>query len=215
MRETITMTSREQRRAWVLIRLLEGSLERAEAAPLLAHLPPEPLVIANLDTQELLDPQTRETLRQMQIMSTCLIPLFTRGRLVGAITTSAGQPIEFQAKDISVLRGVGDLIAVTLEKLRLTDETRRRAEQLAAAAEIGRAATASFDLSSALETTVNLIRERFGFYHASIFIVPLGSNVAELRESTGEAGRQLKARQHKLAIGSQSLVIQLVDQLNE
>jgi transposase len=35
MRETITMTSREQRRAWVLIRLLEGSLERAEAAPLL------------------------------------------------------------------------------------------------------------------------------------------------------------------------------------
>jgi transposase len=35
MRETITMTSREQRRAWVLIRLLEGSLQRAEAAPLL------------------------------------------------------------------------------------------------------------------------------------------------------------------------------------
>ena len=29
------MTSREQRRAWVLIRLLEGSLQRAEAAPLL------------------------------------------------------------------------------------------------------------------------------------------------------------------------------------
>jgi GAF domain-containing protein len=145
-------------------------------------------------------------MRQMKMISTCLIPLFIGGRLVGAITTSASHLIEFQAQDIGVLRGIGDLVTVTLEKLQLIDETRQRAEQLAAAAEIGRAATASFDLTSVLETTVNLIRDRFGFYHASIFIIPPGSNMAELRESTGEAGQQLKARRHKLAVGSKSLV---------
>ena len=57
-----------------------------------------------------------------------------------------------------------------------------------------------------MATTVNLIRDRFGFYHASIFIIEPGSDVAELRESTGEAGRQLKARRHRLTVGSKSLV---------
>lgn len=82
----------------------------------------------------------------------------------------------------------------------------RRAQQLAAAAEIGRAATSTLDLSTLLSTSVNLIRERFGFYHASVFIVEPGSNFAEVRESTGEAGRKLKARRHRLEIGSKSLV---------
>jgi GAF domain-containing protein len=178
----------------------------AQAAPLISRLPTEPLVIPNLETQPEVDPQSRELMRQMKMLGTCLVPLFIGGRLAGAITTSASQPVEFRSEDISVLRGIGDLVTVTLEKLLLSDETRRRADQLAAATEIGRAATASFDLASVLETTVNLIRDRFGFYHASIFVIPPGSGTAELRESTGEAGRQLKARKHKLAVGSRSLV---------
>ncbi len=178
----------------------------AAAWPLFQRLTPEPMVIANIDTQSQLDPITRETLRRRKMVSTCLIPIFTGGRLTAVITTSASRPAEFQPQEISVLRGVADLLAVTLQKLQLLDETRRRAEQLAATAEIGRASTASFDLSSVLATSVNLIRDRFGFYHASIFIIDPGSDVAELRESTGEAGRQLKARRHRLTVGSKSLV---------
>ncbi len=82
----------------------------------------------------------------------------------------------------------------------------RRAQLLAAAADIARAMTASLDRDELLRTAVNLIRERFGFYHASIFTVEPGSGLAVLREATGEAGRQLKARQHQLAVGSRSLV---------
>jgi GAF domain-containing protein len=178
----------------------------AEAAPLLQHLPPDPMVIANVETDPRLDPVTRQTLRRMKMFSTCLIPLNIAGHLVGIVTTSASQQTEFQPQEVSVLRGVADLLAVTLEKVQLAEETQHRAEQLAAAAEIGRAATASFDLASVLATTVNLIRDRFGFYHASIFIIEPGSNMAEVRESTGEAGRQLKARKHRLAVGSKSLV---------
>ena len=82
----------------------------------------------------------------------------------------------------------------------------RRAQLLAAAAEIARAMTASLDRDELLRTAVNLIRERFGYYHASIFTVEPGAGMAVLRESTGEAGRQLKARHHQLAVGSRSLV---------
>ena len=82
----------------------------------------------------------------------------------------------------------------------------RRAELLAAAAEIGRVMTASLDRDELLRTAVNLIRERFGFYHASIFTVDPGATMALLREATGEAGLELKARRHQLGIGSRSLV---------
>jgi GAF domain-containing protein len=86
------------------------------------------------------------------------------------------------------------------------DAAQRRAQLLAAAAEIGRAATASLDLDTLLRTSVNLIRDRFGFYHASIFIIDSKTNMAVVRESTGEAGAALKARGHQLAVGSNSLV---------
>jgi GAF domain-containing protein len=71
---------------------------------------------------------------------------------------------------------------------------------------VARALTASLDRDELLRVAVNLIRERFGFYHASIFTVEAGSGLAVLRESTGEAGAQLKARRHQLPVGSRSLV---------
>jgi GAF domain-containing protein len=91
--------------------------------------------------------------------------------------------------------------------LQAAQETaQRRSQLLAAAADIARAMTASLNRDELLRTAVNLIRERFGFYHASIFTVEPGSGIAVLRESTGEAGRELKARHHQLAVGSRSLV---------
>jgi len=86
------------------------------------------------------------------------------------------------------------------------DAAQRRAQLLAAAAEIGRAATASLEVEALLRTSVNLIRDRFGFYHASIFIIDSKTHMAVVRESTGEAGAALKARGHQLAVGSNSLV---------
>jgi PAS domain S-box-containing protein len=92
------------------------------------------------------------------------------------------------------------------DRKRAEAELQRRAQQLGAAADVGRAATSSLDLDLLLRNSVELIRDRFGFYHASIFLIEPGSRLAVVRESTGEAGRQLKERQHALAVGSKSVV---------
>ncbi len=92
-------------------------------------------------------------------------------------------------------------------ELKAAQETaQRRAQLLAAAADVARAMTVSLNREELLATTINLIRDRFGFYHASVFTVDPGSQVAVLRESTGAAGAALKARRHKLGVGSRSLV---------
>jgi GAF domain-containing protein/HAMP domain-containing protein len=82
----------------------------------------------------------------------------------------------------------------------------RRAVQLEASFEVGRAITSIFDVDQLLRRTVELIRDRFGFYHAGIFLLDDTGEWAVLREATGEAGAQMKAQGHRLALGSTSMV---------
>lgn len=81
-----------------------------------------------------------------------------------------------------------------------------RSQRLLTAAEIARDTSGLLDLEVLLKNAVNLVLDRFGFYHASIFLLdPLGE-YAILRESTGDAGARMKGIGHKLAVGSSSIV---------
>lgn len=82
----------------------------------------------------------------------------------------------------------------------------RRAIQLEAAAEVSRAITSIFNVDELLRRAVNLIRDRFGFYHAGIFLMDEAGEWAVLREATGEAGAQMKAQGHRLRMGETSMV---------
>ncbi|HEX8993392.1 MAG TPA: response regulator [Anaerolineales bacterium] len=112
-----------------------------------------------------------------------------------------------------LVKQVADQLSLALENARLFQETKRaeevlkrQNEYLAAAAEIGRLVTSTLDLNTIFSRAVNLIRERFGYSHAAIFVVEeTGFNVV-LREATGSAGAEMKARQHSLALNDNSIV---------
>lgn len=82
----------------------------------------------------------------------------------------------------------------------------RRAVQLEASAQIGRAITSIFDVDRLLRQTVDLIRDRFGFHHVGIFLLDETGEWAVLQEATGEAGLQMKAQGHRLAVDGTSMV---------
>ncbi|HAX71686.1 MAG TPA: hypothetical protein DCY14_18875, partial [Anaerolineae bacterium] len=83
---------------------------------------------------------------------------------------------------------------------------RRRNEYLAVSAEIGKLVTSTLDLNTIFARTVNLINERFGFYHAAIFVVEETGFNAVLKEATGDAGKEMKKRQHFLPLDNKSIV---------
>jgi PAS domain S-box-containing protein len=89
---------------------------------------------------------------------------------------------------------------------RAEEALRRRNEYLAAAAEIGRLVTSTLDLPTIFSRTVNLVGERFGFYHAAIFVVEETGFNAVLQEATGPAGEEMKQREHSLAVNDKSIV---------
>lgn len=96
----------------------------------------------------------------------------------------------------------------TLEQrvMERTHDLERRSVQIQTASEIARDITTTENLNTLLETAVNLIRDRFGFYHAGVFLVDEPGEYAHLRAATGDAGRQMLERRHKLKVGEEGLV---------
>ena len=103
------------------------------------------------------------------------------------------------------IRMAGSHSDITQRKI-AEESLRRRNDYLAASSEIGKIVTSTLDLNTIFTRTVNLIIDRFSFYHASIFIVEeTGFNIA-LRESTGIAGAEMKRNRHMLPINDKSVV---------
>jgi len=92
------------------------------------------------------------------------------------------------------------------EQKRLLINIQSRALQLQTAAEVSRAATLILDINELLNTSVNLIRDRFGHYYVGLFLVDAIRKFAVLRAGTGEAGRAMLEEGHKLEIGGESMV---------
>jgi PAS domain S-box-containing protein len=92
------------------------------------------------------------------------------------------------------------------ERKKAEEAIRRQNEYLAVSAEIGKLVTSTLDLNSIFARTVNLINERFNFYHAGIFIVEETGFNAVLREATGEAGAEMKEKKHTLHVNDKSIV---------
>jgi len=95
-----------------------------------------------------------------------------------------------------------DLIA-GLEQ-RVADRTRdleQRSAYLEASAEVGRAATSILETDRLIRQAVELIRERFDLYYVGLFTLDETGEWAVLRAGTGEAGRAMLARGHRLKVG--------------
>ncbi len=82
-----------------------------------------------------------------------------------------------------------------------TTELEQRTVQLQTTAEVARDTLALRDLDKLLDHVVNLVRKSFGFYHAGIFLVDQDREYAVLKAATGEAGREMLARGHRLKVG--------------
>jgi len=134
-------------------------------------------------------------------------PMLNDGKAIGALIV---QDLEhekaFTQKQLDFLSNLSNQVAKIIFNARLLDDSRNQIDRIQTAAEIARDISSALNLDELLRKAVDLIRDRFNFYHASIFLIDAGEKKAVIRESTGEAGVQLKREGHKLAVGSKSIV---------
>ncbi len=134
-------------------------------------------------------------------------PMLVQNNPIGALII---QDLEnehaFNDEDLHFFTTLAGQVAGVINNVKLLNESQHRALQLETTAEIARDISSSLNLDELLIKAVNFIRERFDFYHASIFLHDLPGEFAIIREATGEAGAQMKRAGYKIGIGSKSIV---------
>ena len=135
------------------------------------------------------------------------VPLVARGEAIGAIIA---QDLEnehsFDEAHLKFMIAVAGQVSGAIHNVYVLEESRQTALQFETAAEIARDISSSLELDELLQKAVNLIRLRFNFYHASVFLKDLPGEFVVIREATGEAGSQMKRDGFKLGVGSKSVV---------
>ncbi|MBI5839317.1 MAG: GAF domain-containing protein [Chloroflexi bacterium] len=81
-----------------------------------------------------------------------------------------------------------------------------RAHLFQAVAQVARTITSVHDIEALLPNIANLISERFGFYHAGIFLIDEANEYAVLSATNSEGGRRMLERGHKLRVGQVGIV---------
>lgn len=98
----------------------------------------------------------------------------------------------------------GDQLRALVDERTRTLE--RRSVQLETAAQVARETASIRDLDQLLPEIVNLISERFGYYHAGIFFLDATEEYAELQAASSEGGQRMLAREHRLRVGETGVV---------
>lgn len=113
-----------------------------------------------------------------------------------------GRPVEYQGvgRDITAYK------QTEKEILRFAENLERYVTQLQVAAEIARDAATARELDNLLNQAVSLIKERFGFYHAAVFLIDERGEYAVMTAAAGKMGHELLQKNHKLKIGEVGIV---------
>jgi GAF domain-containing protein/CheY-like chemotaxis protein len=167
------------------------------------------LVINNVDAEKL-DDSVKDTLRLFGVRSLAEFPVSTGGRILGWLLLHSVREIDvFAEADQRFFEAIADQAATALEGLRLYSEAQMRVRRLQAVNEVSHAASSILNPDILLPLTVDKIAEVFGYYHSQIFLTDDMNEWAMLQASTGEVGRELLQRAHRLAVGTQSVIGQV------
>lgn len=156
----------------------------------------------------------REVMLQRGTHSLVIFPVLSGKDSIGTVGVDFSEPFaELSSEQINLIQTILLQAGTAIETARLFDQTKeaertlkRQNDYMTAAAEVGRLVTETLDMDILFRRAVNLLCEHFGYYHASIFINEEAGLNTVVRESTGEAGREMKEREHALEVGSQSVV---------
>jgi signal transduction histidine kinase len=87
-----------------------------------------------------------------------------------------------------------------VESLRLSEQNEKRAHEMETVAEVGATTATLLDLDRLLYVVVDLTKERFGLYHAHIYLADAAWQMLLLAAGAGEVGREMVAQEHAIAL---------------
>ncbi|MFN8411513.1 MAG: GAF domain-containing protein [Anaerolineales bacterium] len=124
--------------------------------------------------------------------SEVVIPLKIEDRVLGVLDVQSNQPHAFHPNDLLILHALADNIARAVEGARLYSGLRRRADQLTLVSEVSKSVTSTLNLSEIMREAANLIHEKFGYPHVSLFTVHPNRRIIAYEAGSGKRSKKLQ-----------------------
>jgi PAS domain S-box-containing protein len=128
-----------------------------------------PLAISDAQTSPLLAP-IHDLMRQRDVFSIMIVPILLGGRVAGTIGIDILERREFDPSDVALMQNIARQVAQSLERLRLFNETNRRAAHQEGLNAIITAAVTESEPSSLLDSMMSLTLEALNLDHGVIWI---------------------------------------------
>lgn len=131
--------------------------------------------------------------------------------MVQAVARNTGTEAAPEAVQASLLLAALGIVSFTTRYFigktnEAVQNSAQNARLLQAAAETAQQLSRYLELNELLPNAVDLIREKFGFYHVQVFLMDDARENAVLAASTGAVGQKLLERHHSLPAGSNSVI---------
>ena len=167
----------------------------------------EPWLINDFATEERLDVPSKKLFVGQGMKSAVMMPLFDGKKPMGGVLMESSESNEFTDADERALSLAGAQLSAILQNELLLQTTSERAQALATVADVSTEVTSIQDPQEALKQVVNLTKERFGFYHAHVYVMNEAGDTLQLVSGAGEIGDQMVAEVRTIPLAAeQSLV---------
>ncbi len=120
------------------------------------------------------------------------------------LTRGLEQTVEKERELANILRIERNNLEARVEER--TQALERRATELEAASRLARDITIASELDELLGRSAEILRSQFGYYHVGIFLMDDKNEYAVLKAASGNAGRAMVERGHKLLAGEIGMV---------
>lgn len=134
------------------------------------------------------DPRVKQALEMEDVQQVINVPLFAKGRLVGAFNLGTHNPRTITPEEISLLSSIGQQIAVAVENANLYDQ----AEQTAASAERHRLSRELHDSVTQSLYSVTMYAEAAARLLVTGDVATATEHLRELRTTAQEALREMR-----------------------
>jgi signal transduction histidine kinase len=169
--------------------------------------PDVPTIIMDVKNDPRLDDYGRSIFVEiLQANGAIFLPLQVGDCWIGYVNAIFAQAIHVSDSEMRKAETFVKQAALAIQNSRLISLSEHCANQLQISAEIIRDISGIVEPDILLPRCTTLVRERFGFYNTSIFMLDDEKSIAVLRDSTGKSGDEMKRAGIKHAVGSKSIV---------
>ncbi len=160
----------------------------------------QPMVVKDMAS----DPRlTRMAARTEGLRSQAIVPLKSKGKILGTLFAVTRSQHEFSAQDVQLLASIGHQVGVAIENARLFETEQRRAEEFRAISEVGRHITSIMAVDELLGQIAHLLKETLGYYIVGIGLIREDELI--FRAGTGAVWEDPDFQPPRLKVGQEGI----------